>query len=74
MHLFISTPELRTTVQDAKSLSLLSLQSGSIMNARWPALEGEINEALLKEEDYFHKTVLRCEKQLAKYMGGLKKV
>lgn len=28
------------------------LQSGSIMAARWPVLDGEVSETLLKEADY----------------------
>ena len=44
------------------------LQPGSIMSARWPTQEGEVDETLLKEADYLlavaHEFRVRLKKML----------
>jgi leucyl-tRNA synthetase len=47
---------------------------GSIMEARWPSLEGEVNETLLKEGDYLLATAHEFRVRLRKMMDIREKV
>ena len=69
----------KTSIQDntndlVYNYYLSSLQEGSIMEARWPSLEGEVNETLLKEGDYLLATAKWCKQRLTKLIDTSKKV
>lgn len=57
-----------------KLLSLSVLQEKSIMFARWPELEGEVDEMLLKESDYLQAVSHEFRVRLKKMMEIREKV